>query len=512
MGENIPMSSADTSSSRCGRPVRGATLERAEMTRFMRWAGERHGAPFRGLCGAVAVVGRRARGVLGRHLGVLRRARLQALRAGARRAGSHEMPGTVWFEERRAELRREPAAGPGVHDPPISENLSPCFTPPSCAELREITWGELTSSPAVCSSPRRRGGLRSLGVGRGDRVVAYMPNILETLIAFLAVGERRRGVVERRARVRGAQRDRPLRPDRAEGPARRRRLPPRRQGLRPMALVVEEILAELPSVEHVVVLPYLSTTRERAAARKRSRRADRAAEKLGRAARSPGIGWDSRPPETELRAGALRPPPVGALLLRHDRPAEGDRAGPRRHPDRAAEEAPAPRPAPRRPHVLVHHDRLDDVELPRRLPAQPMPRSCSTTAARRTPTWGCCGSWPSAPESPAWASALACSGSCEKGDIAARPRLRPQRPARDRLDRLAAGAPESFRWVYEARRPRTSGCSRPAAAPMSARPSSRAARCCRSMRANCSAARSAARWSPGTSRETACTSTRSASW
>ena len=31
------------------------------------------------------------------------------------------------------------------------------------------------------------GGLRALGVARGDRVVAYMPNIPETLIAFLAV-------------------------------------------------------------------------------------------------------------------------------------------------------------------------------------------------------------------------------------------------------------------------------------------------------------------------------------
>ena len=31
------------------------------------------------------------------------------------------------------------------------------------------------------------GGLRALGVRRGDRVVAYMPNIPETLIAFLAV-------------------------------------------------------------------------------------------------------------------------------------------------------------------------------------------------------------------------------------------------------------------------------------------------------------------------------------
>ena len=47
--------------------------------------------------------------------------------------------------------------------------------------LTEITWDELyrrVSSVAV--------GLRNLGVKRGDRVVAYMPNIPQTIIAFLA--------------------------------------------------------------------------------------------------------------------------------------------------------------------------------------------------------------------------------------------------------------------------------------------------------------------------------------
>ena len=38
-------------------------------------------------------------------------------------------------------------------------------------------------------------GLRRLGVQKGDRVVAYMPNIPETLAAFLARGEHRRRLV-----------------------------------------------------------------------------------------------------------------------------------------------------------------------------------------------------------------------------------------------------------------------------------------------------------------------------
>src|SRR5205085_6489719 len=33
---------------------------------------------------------------------------------------------------------------------------------------------------------RARAGLVRLGVGKGDRVVAYMPNIHETIVAFLA--------------------------------------------------------------------------------------------------------------------------------------------------------------------------------------------------------------------------------------------------------------------------------------------------------------------------------------
>jgi len=48
--------------------------------------------------------------------------------------------------------------------------------------LQELTWGELRAQTA-----RIQAGLRALGVGRGDRVVAYMPNIPETIAAFLAV-------------------------------------------------------------------------------------------------------------------------------------------------------------------------------------------------------------------------------------------------------------------------------------------------------------------------------------
>ncbi|MFL5904104.1 MAG: acetoacetate--CoA ligase, partial [Solirubrobacteraceae bacterium] len=48
-------------------------------------------------------------------------------------------------------------------------------------ELAEMTWGELRELTA-----RVRAGLVEAGVGRGDRVAAYLPNIPETIAALLA--------------------------------------------------------------------------------------------------------------------------------------------------------------------------------------------------------------------------------------------------------------------------------------------------------------------------------------
>ena len=187
-----------------------------------------------------------------------------------------------------------------------------------------------------------------LGVRAGDRVAAYLPNIPETIVAFLATasigavwsscapefgvqavtdrftqiepsvllvvdgyryGER---VIDRRDEV--AQD-----PRRPADPARRRR-------------------------------PRLPRPRRPAAARR---------DRLGRPARRAG--------SARVRARRARPPAVRPLLERHDGAAQADRARPRRHPPRAVEGARAAlRPRPRRPSVLVHHDRLDDVELPGR--------------------------------------------------------------------------------------------------------------------------------------------------
>jgi acetoacetyl-CoA synthetase len=88
---------------------------------------------------------------------------------------SKEMPGARWFEgaqlnyaENMLTRERDPKATALLH----ASELRP---------LAEMSWDELSEQVATVA-----GGLRSLGVARGDRVAAYMPNIPETLIAFLA--------------------------------------------------------------------------------------------------------------------------------------------------------------------------------------------------------------------------------------------------------------------------------------------------------------------------------------
>ncbi|MEX0620133.1 MAG: AMP-binding protein, partial [Solirubrobacterales bacterium] len=48
-------------------------------------------------------------------------------------------------------------------------------------DLRAVTWGELRRQVADAAA-----GLKKLGVGSGDRIAAYLPNTEETVVAFLA--------------------------------------------------------------------------------------------------------------------------------------------------------------------------------------------------------------------------------------------------------------------------------------------------------------------------------------
>ena len=87
---------------------------------------------------------------------------------------SRAMPGARWFPNARLNYAehlfrdRDPAHA-AIHH---------------ASELRELStwsWGELSERTAAIA-----GGLRRLGVGEGDRVAAYIPNLPEAVAAFLA--------------------------------------------------------------------------------------------------------------------------------------------------------------------------------------------------------------------------------------------------------------------------------------------------------------------------------------
>ncbi len=88
--------------------------------------------------------------------------------------GSRQMPGAEWFPGTEvsfaAHIFRDKADS-AVAIRHASE----------IRELAELSWGELREQTA-----RIRAGLIGLGVEPGDRVVAYLPNIPETVAAFLA--------------------------------------------------------------------------------------------------------------------------------------------------------------------------------------------------------------------------------------------------------------------------------------------------------------------------------------
>ncbi|HET6831159.1 MAG TPA: acetoacetate--CoA ligase [Solirubrobacterales bacterium] len=85
------------------------------------------------------------------------------------------MPGARWF----------PGAGVNYAGHAFTGRDPGAIAIHHASELRGLevcTWGELATDTA-----RIRAGLVAAGVGRGDRVAAYMPNVLATIPAFFAV-------------------------------------------------------------------------------------------------------------------------------------------------------------------------------------------------------------------------------------------------------------------------------------------------------------------------------------
>ena len=216
-------------------------IERATMTRYLRWLEQTRALAF----GSYADLWQWSVADLEAFWSsIWEFCDLQASAPYERVLASDAMPGAEWFPGARLNFaehifRDRPSDGVAILH--ASEGR----------ELAEMTWRELEAASARIAS-----GLRALGVERGDRVVAYLPNIAETVAAFLACASIGaiwsscspdfgvRTVVDRFAQIE---------------PKVLLAVDGYRYGGRPFDRrdVLQHLQQEIPSLEHTVVLGYL---------------------------------------------------------------------------------------------------------------------------------------------------------------------------------------------------------------------------------------------------------------
>ncbi|RZL52403.1 MAG: acetoacetate--CoA ligase [Variovorax sp.] len=90
----------------------------------------------------------------------------------------NRMPGAVWFPGAQVNYAREVLRHV---DAAHAAGMPAIVSDDERGAARELSWPELRRQVASVALT-----LRSLGVGRGDRVAAYLPNVPETMVAFLA--------------------------------------------------------------------------------------------------------------------------------------------------------------------------------------------------------------------------------------------------------------------------------------------------------------------------------------
>jgi acetoacetyl-CoA synthetase len=155
-----------------------------------------------------------------------------------------KMPGARWFTGAELNYAEHAFRHASAERPAL-------FHESEVRELGEVSWEELRKDVASVAA-----ALREMGVGRGDRVVAYLPNVPEAVVAFLATASLgaiwsscspdfgTRSVVERFQQIE------PKVLFAVDG---------YRYGGKdhPRLHVVDELREALPSLRHTVLLPYL---------------------------------------------------------------------------------------------------------------------------------------------------------------------------------------------------------------------------------------------------------------
>ncbi len=145
--------------------------ERATLTRFARWVADRHGVE----TDDYADLWRwSVEHVDDFWAAVWEFFDVQSETGYERVLGRRDMPGAEWFPGAEVSYARHVFRG-------RDDGAVAIRHASEIRSLAEWTWGDLRARTAAIAA-----GLRSLGVGRGDRVVVYMPNIPEAVAAFLA--------------------------------------------------------------------------------------------------------------------------------------------------------------------------------------------------------------------------------------------------------------------------------------------------------------------------------------
>jgi acetoacetyl-CoA synthetase len=147
-------------------------IERAEITRFARWVADTRGVD---VTGSYEALWRWSVDDLeGFWAAIWEYFDVRAATPYEQVLASREMPGARWF----------PGATLNYTENLLARRPDDAVAIRHASELRELgswTWRDLRRETA-----RIRAGLEALGVRSGDRVAAYLPNIPETVAAFLA--------------------------------------------------------------------------------------------------------------------------------------------------------------------------------------------------------------------------------------------------------------------------------------------------------------------------------------